>query len=82
MQNNSHYIAALIKRQWIRNDYVATDLFTIDVLDEDFVGGYKPMIFTMESLREILIDSISFIDLPDSPDTYAGFSGQVPIVKP
>lgn len=82
MQNNSHYIAALIKRQWIRNDYVATDLFTIDVLDEDFVGGYKPMIFTMESLREILIDSISFIDLPDSPDTYAGFSGQVPIVNP
>ena len=82
MQNNSHYIAALIKRQWIRNDYVATDLFTIDVLDEDFVGGYKPMIFTMESLREILIDSVSFIDLPDSPDTYAGFSGQVPIVNP
>ena len=82
MQNNSHYIAALIKRQWIRNDYVATDLFTIDVLDEDFVGGYKPMIFTMESLREILIDSISFIDLPDSPDTYAGFSGQVPVVNP
>jgi hypothetical protein len=82
MQNNSHYIAALIKRQWIRDTYVPSDLFTIDVLDEDFVGGYKPMIFTMQSLREILIESLSFIDLPDTPDTYAGFSGQVPIVNP
>ena len=82
MQNNSHYIAALIKRQWIRDTYVPSDLFTIDVLDEDFVGGYKPMIFTMKSLREILIESLSFIDLPDTPDTYAGFSGQVPIVNP
>ena len=81
MQNNSTYIAALIKRQWIRDEYVASDLFTLDVIDADFTGGYKPMILTMESLRDILIESISFIDLPDTPSTYAGASGQVPIVN-
>lgn len=81
MQNNNIYIAGLIKRQWIREEYVASDLFTLDVIDSDFVGGYKPMILTMESLREILIDSISFIDLPDTPSTYVGESGQVPIVN-
>jgi len=81
MQNNSQYIAALIKKQWIRDEYVATDLLTLDVLDEDFVGGYKPMILTMESLRELLIDSISFIDLGDTPDAYIGASGQIAAVN-
>lgn len=81
MQNNSHYIAGLIKRQWIRKEYVPTDLFTIDVLDEDFVGGYRPMILTMELLVDIIIGEVSFLSMPDTPDTYQGASGMVPVVN-
>ena len=82
MQNNSAYIAWLIKKQWIRDEYVATDLLTIDVQDEDYVGGYRPMILEMSTIRDFLIDSISFIDLGDTPATYVGAAGQVALVNP
>ena len=81
MQNNSHYIAALIKRQWIREELVASDLFTIDVLDEDFVGGYKPMVLQMGTFRDFLLEELSFISLPDTPGAYTGFAGNVPVVN-
>jgi len=81
MQNNSQYIAALIKKQWIREEFVASDLLTLDVLDEDFVGGYKPMILQMGTLRDILLEEMSFLNMPDTPDTYAGWGGFVPMVN-
>jgi len=76
MQNNSAYIAWLIKKQWIRNEFVASDLFTIDVRDEDFVGGYRPMILEMSTLRNILWDDLSITDLVDTPSTL-GTPGQI-----
>lgn len=82
MQNNSHYIAALIKRQWIRDVFVDSDLFTIDVIDEDFTGGYRPMVFTMGTLKDVLLDELSFINMPDTPDEYEGMSGYIAVVNP
>lgn len=67
MQNNSAYIAWLIKKQWIREEFVASDLLTLDVQDADFVGGYRPMIIEMSRLRDILWDDLSITDLIDTP---------------
>ena len=67
MQNNSTYIAWLIKNQWIREEFVASDLLTLDVQDADFVGGYRPMIIEMSRLRDILWDDLSITDLIDTP---------------
>lgn len=76
MQNHNAYIAWLIKNQQIRKEYVPTDLFTIDVIDKDFVGGRKPMIMQMEALVEIVASTIEFIDLADTPDAL-GTPGQI-----
>jgi hypothetical protein len=76
MQNNNSYIASLIERQWIRNTYVASDLFTINTLDQDFVGGYRPMILEMKTLRDIVLDDLSITDLIDTP-TVLGTPGQI-----
>jgi len=86
MQNNSHYILGLIKRQWIREEYVASDLFTLDVIDDEFIGGYKPMVLTMETFKDFILDAVlddlSFLILPDTPSTYVGSAGQTLIVNP
>jgi len=76
MQNNSAYIAWLIKKQWIRKELVPTDLFTIDVIDHDFVGGRRPMIMEMEALVDIVASGIEFIDLADTPSAL-GTPGQI-----
>jgi len=81
MQNNSQYIAALIKKQWIRKEFVSSDLITLDVIDEDFVGGYKPMIMEMSTLRDILWDDLSITDLIDTPSTL-GQPGEMMIMDP
>tara|TARA_R110000868_G_scaffold183639_1_gene424934 strand:- start:860 stop:1558 length:699 start_codon:yes stop_codon:yes gene_type:complete len=76
MQNNSAYIAWLIKKQWIRNEFVATDLITLDVIDQDFIGGYRPTIIEMSKLRDILWEDLSITDLIDTP-SILGTSGQI-----
>ena len=76
MQNNSAYIAWLIKKQWIREEFVASDLLTLDVQDADFVGGYRPMIIEMSRLRDILWDDLSITDLIDTPSTL-GAPGEI-----
>ena len=85
MQNNSHYILGLIKRQWIREEYVASDLFTLDVIDDEFIGGYKPMVLTMETFKDFILDAVlddlSFLILPDTPNSYTGSAGQTLIVN-
>jgi len=81
MQNNSVYIDFLIKKQWIREDYIPTDIFIVHTLDADFVGGYRPQILQMETLRDIILNEMSFIDLPDTPATYDMWGGYVPIVN-
>ena len=67
---------ALISRQWIANEYVATDLIFIARRDEEWIGGYKPHIMQMQKLSEIIGEGIEFIDLADTPDTM-GDPGQI-----
>lgn len=71
----------LITEQWIAREFVATDLIFIGRRDEDFVGGYKPHIMEMRTLRDILWEDISITDLTDTPSTL-GNPGQVLEVDP
>ena len=80
MHNNTQYIASLIKRKFIREEYVESDIITLETLDEDFVGGYKPMIFRMDTLVDIITGEVDFIDLNDTPDAF-GTPGQSLVVN-
>lgn len=59
--------STLIDKQWIAKEYVASDLFFIGRRDDDFVGGYKPHVIEMSTLRDILWDDLSITDLVDTP---------------
>jgi hypothetical protein len=72
---------ALIARQWIAKEYVPADLLFIARRDDDWVGGYKPHIMQMETLRDIIAKSIQFIDLLDTPNLM-GSPGQMLQVNP
>jgi hypothetical protein len=71
----------LITEQWIAKEFVATDLIFIGRRDEDFVGGYKPHIMEMRTLRDILWEDISITDLTDTPNAL-GTAGQILAMDP
>jgi hypothetical protein len=71
----------LIEEQWIAKEYVETDLLFLGRLDSDFVGGYKPHIIEMSTLRDILWDDLSITDLVDTPANI-GSAGQILEVDP
>mgnify|MGYP006906252735 FL=1 len=81
MQNHNSYVAWLIKKQQIRKEYVASDLFTLDVIDPNVVGGRKPMIMEMQTLADIIGSGIEFIDLADTPNAL-GAPSQIIQVDP
>lgn len=66
----------LITEQWIAKEFVASDLIFLGRRDEDFIGGYKPHIMEMSTLRDILWDDLSITDLVDTPSTL-GTAGQI-----
>jgi hypothetical protein len=68
--------STLIAKQWIANEYVASDLIFIGRRDEDWVEGYKPHVMEMATLKKIIASSITFLDLADTPDIM-GLPGQI-----
>lgn len=68
--------STLIAKQWIANEYVASDLIFIGRRDEDWVEGYKPHVMEMHTLKDIIASAITFIGLADTPNAM-GLPGQI-----
>lgn len=68
--------STLISKQWIAQEYLATDLIFLGRKDEDWVEGYKPHVMEMSTLKNIIASAIEFIDLADTPDAM-GIPGQI-----
>ena len=74
--------STLIAKQWIANEYVASDLIFIGRRDDDWVEGYKPHIMEMHTLKDIIASAITFIELADTPSDYIGSAGYFVVVNP
>ena len=74
--------STLIAKQWIANEYVASDLIFIGRRDDDWVEGYKPHVMEMHTLKDIIASSLTFIELLDTPSNYIGSAGYFVLVNP